>query len=98
MSFIQSKNFLRVATLSLLTTTSTYLFAADCKGLETSLCEQAQACYWVEGYQRANGSNVKAHCRARPNKSIKDIKEQAKSEAEDKSTTPKAETKTEIQG
>ena len=46
--------------------------AANCKGLETAACGEQTSCYWVEGYQRKDGANVKAHCRAKPNKSIAD--------------------------
>lgn len=46
--------------------------AASCKGLDTTACGEQTSCYWVDGYQRKDGANVKAHCRAKPNKSIAD--------------------------
>ncbi len=41
--------------------------ASACKGLSSGKCDGATACYWVKGYKTKKGTNVSAHCRAKPN-------------------------------
>jgi len=41
--------------------------ASSCKGLSSGKCDGATACYWVKGYKTKKGTNVSAHCRAKPN-------------------------------
>mgnify|MGYP005994050215 FL=1 len=58
-------------TFSLLT--GSHAFAASaCKGQADTSCNQNDSCYWVTGYKRSDGVNVKGHCRAKPQSSIKD--------------------------
>lgn len=46
--------------------------ASACKGQTNSACNQNNSCYWVAGYKRSDGANVKSHCRAKPKASLKD--------------------------
>lgn len=43
----------------------TTLAASACKGKAENLCGKDNSCYWVSGYTRTNGTNVKAHCRTK---------------------------------
>ena len=63
-----------IVSLSLLTAASFsgQAFASDCKGLKTELCASNAACSWVGGYERKDGRQVKAFCRAKPNFKGKD--------------------------
>jgi hypothetical protein len=46
--------------------------ASACKGQPDAACGQNDSCYWVTGYQRSDGANVKSHCRTKPQSSLKD--------------------------
>lgn len=59
-----------VVTFTLLTGSQTFA-ASDCKGQTDTACHQNDSCYWVSGYKRSDGANVKEHCRAKPQSSIK---------------------------
>ncbi len=60
-----------VVTFTLLTGSQTFA-ASACKGQTDSVCNQNDSCYWVTGYKRSDGANVKGHCRAKPQSSLKD--------------------------
>ncbi len=47
--------------------------AASCKGMSENVCATDSACIWVEGYQRADGRDVKPYCRNRPGKSSAEL-------------------------
>jgi len=40
--------------------------ASQCKGLESSKCDQNASCTWIDGYERKDGRKVSAFCRAKP--------------------------------
>jgi len=42
--------------------------ASSCKSLEQQACVSDTACVWVDGYQRSDGRQVSAYCRAAPQK------------------------------
>lgn len=57
--------------------------ASACKGQTDAACGQNDSCYWVTGYKRSDGANVKGHCRAKPQSSLKDsAKSPAKKESD----------------
>ena len=59
--------------------------AITCKGMTEESCTNSNnSCYWVNGYQRSDGVQVKAHCRT---KSVK------KSLGDSASTTDKSKAK-----
>jgi len=60
--------FLGFAALS-----STAVHAASCKGMSENACAAESACTWVEGYERADGREVKPYCRNRPSKSSAEL-------------------------
>lgn len=60
-----------VVTIALFTGSQAFA-ASACKGQADTSCSQNDSCYWVTGYQRSDGANVKGHCRAKPQSSIKD--------------------------
>ena len=39
------------------------LLAAECKGLEQSLCEARTDCRWIAPYERKDGIKVSGYCR-----------------------------------
>ena len=63
-------NIIRTAVLSLslsaVTLFSGQALASNCKGLENDACVASKSCSWVAGYERKDGRQVKAFCRAKP--------------------------------
>lgn len=49
------------------------LAASACKGQTDTACNQNNSCYWVSEFKRSDGANVKGHCRAKPNASLKEV-------------------------
>ncbi len=45
---------------------SSQALASSCKGLDNSACSSNASCTWVGGYERKDGRQVKAFCRAKP--------------------------------
>ena len=65
--------------------------ASACKGQTDTACNQNDSCYWVTGYKRSDGANVKAHCRAKPKSSMKDsAKKTVEKESAEVKTTKKS--------
>jgi hypothetical protein len=60
-----------IVTFALLTGPQAFA-ASACKGQTNNACNQNNSCYWVAGYKRSDGANVKSHCRAKPKSSLKD--------------------------
>ena len=64
--------------------------AQSCKGMSESSCSSnSNSCYWVKGYKRSDGVQVKAHCRTKAKK--KSLSDAAKTSSKTaKSSTEKA--------
>ena len=65
-----------VVTFTLLTGSQAFA-ASACKGQTNTACNQTNSCYWVAGYKRSDGANVKSHCRSKPKSSLKSSAEKA---------------------
>jgi hypothetical protein len=59
-----------IVTFALMTGSQAFA-ASDCKGQKNTACIQKNSCYWVAGYKRSDGANVKSHCRSKPKSSLK---------------------------
>ena len=74
--------------------------AADCSGSSKSSCSTGNACTWVSGYSRKDGTKVRGYCRAkgksgeaRDKKKSKDIKSKDKKSKDKKSKDKKSKDK-----
>ena len=66
-----------VVTFTLLTGSQAFA-ASACKGQTNTACNQTNSCYWVAGYKRSDGANVKSHGRSKPKSSLKSSAEKTK--------------------
>ncbi|SIS94985.1 hypothetical protein [Neptunomonas antarctica] len=73
MTKLVSHRFMRTLIITFTLLGSSQSMAASvCKGQPDAACGQNDSCYWVTGYQRSDGANVKSHCRTKPQASLKD--------------------------
>ena len=78
MSTLTPKFLIRTLLVTFTLLTGSQAFAASaCKGQIETVCNQNNSCYWVTGYKRSDGANVKGHCRGKPQTSIKDSAKKA---------------------
>lgn len=91
MSTFTPKFLIRTLAVTFTLLTGSQAFAASaCKGQTDTACNQNDSCYWVTGYKRSDGANVKGHCRAKPHSSIKDSsKKKMTKESAEMNTTKK---------
>ncbi|TGK11509.1 hypothetical protein EHO60_04170 [Leptospira fletcheri] len=66
---IRTLRFLGLAlSLFLITAWGSLSAESKCHGLSKGQCEADSDCTWVSGYQKKDGKNVEAYCRAKPGK------------------------------
>ena len=93
MSTITPQFFIRTLVITFTLLTGSQAFAASaCKGQTDTVCNQNDSCYWVTGYKRSDGANVKGHCRAKPQTSIKESTEVKTTKESKQNTTSDSKT------
>lgn len=91
---IRTLRFVGLAlSLILITAWGSLSAESKCHGLSKGQCEADSDCTWVSGYQKKDGKNVEAYCRAKPGKGDGEHSADHHKKKEDGDTVKKSDSK-----